>query len=38
MERRIKIYVQAHGFDVLQSIVDGYKNPATPSTYDNQSK
>jgi hypothetical protein len=28
----MKTYVHAHGFDVWKSIVDGYKDPATPPT------
>jgi hypothetical protein len=35
--RRMKTYVQAHGFDVWKSVVDGYKEPATPPT-DNDGK
>jgi hypothetical protein len=30
--RRMKIFVQAHGFDVWQAIVDRYKAPDTPPT------
>jgi hypothetical protein len=33
----MKMYVQAHGFDVWKSIVDGYKEPATPPI-DNRGK
>jgi hypothetical protein len=35
--RRMKTYVQAQGFDVWKSVVDGYKEPATPPT-DNDGK
>jgi hypothetical protein len=33
----MKTYVKAHGFDVLQSVVDGYKEPTTPPI-DNSGK
>jgi hypothetical protein len=35
--RRMKTYVQAHGFDVWKSVVDGYKEPSTHPT-DNDGK
>ena len=28
----IKTYIQEHGFDIWQSIVDGYTVPTIPST------
>ena len=28
--KRVKNFLQAQGFDVLQSIVDGYAMPTTP--------
>jgi len=28
----MKTYIQAHGFEIWQSVVDGYKEPAVPST------
>jgi hypothetical protein len=31
---RMKAYIQAHGFQVWQSIVDGYKAPTVPPTSD----
>jgi hypothetical protein len=34
----MKIYVQAHGFEVWQSIVDGYKEPTVPPSNDNGRK
>jgi hypothetical protein len=30
--RRMKTFLQAHGFDVWKAVVDGYKAPATPPT------
>ena len=30
--KRMKKILQAHGFDVWKSIVDGYTSPATPPT------
>jgi hypothetical protein len=30
--RRMKTYIHAHGFQIWQSIVDGYKEPAVPPT------
>ena len=30
----MKTYIQAHGFQVQQSIVDGYTTPAVPPTKD----
>jgi hypothetical protein len=30
--RRMKKYIQAHGFEIWQSIVDGYKEPEVPPT------
>ena len=30
--RRMKTYIQAQGFEIWQSIVDGYKEPTIPST------
>ena len=30
--RRMKTYIHAHGFEIWQSIVDGYKEPAIPPT------
>jgi hypothetical protein len=30
--RRMKTYIQAHGFEIWQSVVDGYKEPAVPPT------
>jgi hypothetical protein len=30
--KRMKTFLQAHGFDVWQSVVDGYTTPATPPT------
>jgi hypothetical protein len=30
----MKTYIQAHGFQVWQSIVDGYTTPTVPSTND----
>ena len=33
--RGMKTYVQAQGFDVWKSVVDGYKYPATPPIEDN---
>jgi hypothetical protein len=30
--RRMKTYIQAQGFDVWRSVVDGYKAPTTPPT------
>jgi hypothetical protein len=30
--RRMKTYIHAHGFEILQSIVDGYKEPTVPPT------
>jgi hypothetical protein len=35
---RMKIYVQAHGFDVWKSIINGYKYPATPPIDNNGNK
>ena len=29
---KIQTYIHAHGFDVWQSMVDGYKAPSTPPT------
>jgi hypothetical protein len=34
----MKKYVQAHGFDVWQSVVDRYKEPITPPTYNDGKK
>jgi hypothetical protein len=31
---RMKTYIQAHGFEIWQSIVDGYIVPAVPPTND----
>jgi hypothetical protein len=36
--RRMKTYVQAHGFDVWRSVVDEYKAPTIPLTYKNGKK
>ena len=30
--RRMKTYIQGHGVEIWQSIVDGYKEPAVPPT------
>jgi hypothetical protein len=30
----MKTYIQAHGFDIWQSIVDGYTTPTIPPTND----
>jgi hypothetical protein len=30
--KRMKTFLQAHGFDVWKSVVDGYTTPATPPT------
>ena len=30
--RRMKKYIQAHGFKIWQSVVDGYKEPTVPPT------
>jgi hypothetical protein len=30
--KKIQTYIQAHGFDVWKSMVDGYKSPTTPPT------
>ena len=30
----MKIYIQAQGFEIWQSIVDGYTTPAVPPTSD----
>ena len=32
MKRYIYIYIQAHGFEIWQSAVDGYKEPKVSST------
>ena len=34
----MKTYIQAHGFQVCQSIVDGYTTPAIPPTNDKAMK
>jgi hypothetical protein len=34
----MKTYVKEHGFDVLQSIVDIYKELSTPPTYNTGKK
>jgi hypothetical protein len=34
----MKTYVQAQGFEVWKSIVDGYKEPTIPPTNDNGKK
>jgi hypothetical protein len=36
--RRMKTYVQAQGFEVWQSVVDGYKEPVVPPTNENGRK
>jgi hypothetical protein len=36
--RRIKTYVQAQGFDFWQSLVDVYKEPATPPIDNDRKK
>jgi hypothetical protein len=36
--RRMKTYVQAQGFEVWKSVVDGYKEPTVPPTNDNGKK
>jgi hypothetical protein len=36
--RRMKTYVQAHGFEVWKSVVDGYKEPTVPPTNENGRK
>jgi hypothetical protein len=36
--RRMKTYVQAHGFEVWKSVVDGYKEPVIPPTNENGRK
>jgi hypothetical protein len=36
--RRMKTYVQAHGFEIWQSIVDRYKELDVPPTNDNGRK
>jgi hypothetical protein len=36
--RRMKTYVQAQGFEVWKSIVDGYKEPVVPPTNENGRK
>jgi hypothetical protein len=35
---RMKTYVQAQGFELCQSIVDGYKEPDVPPTNENGRK
>jgi hypothetical protein len=30
----MKTYIHAHGFEIWQSIVDGYTTPAVPPTND----
>jgi hypothetical protein len=30
--KRMKTYIQAHGFDVWKAVVDGYTTPTTPPT------
>jgi hypothetical protein len=34
----MKKYVQAYGFEVLKSIIDGYKEPIIPETNENGRK
>jgi hypothetical protein len=36
--RRMKKYVQAHGFDIWKSVVEGYKDPKTPPIDNNGKK
>jgi hypothetical protein len=36
--RRMKTYVQAHGFEVWKSVVYGYKEPTVPPTNENGKK
>jgi hypothetical protein len=36
--RRMKTYVQAQGFEVWKSVVDGYKEPTVPPTNENGRK
>jgi hypothetical protein len=36
--RRMKTYIQAHGFEIWQSIVDGYKEPAVLPTSERSIK
>jgi hypothetical protein len=36
--RRMKTYIQAQGFEVWKSIVDGYKEPVIPPTNENGRK
>jgi hypothetical protein len=35
---RMKRYIQAQGFEIWQSIVDGYKAPTVPPTHDKAMK
>jgi hypothetical protein len=32
----MKTYVQAHGFEVCKSVIDGYKEPSVLPTIDNR--
>jgi hypothetical protein len=36
--RRMKTYIQAQGFEIWQSIVDGYKEPTVPPTNEREIK
>ena len=36
--RRMKTYVQTHGFEFWQLVVDGYKEPIIPPTNENGRK
>jgi hypothetical protein len=36
--RRMKTYIQEHGFEIWQSIVDGYKEPTIPPTSEKAMK
>ena len=34
----MKTYIQAHGFEIWQSVVDGYKEPTVPPTSEKEVK
>jgi hypothetical protein len=36
--RRMKTYIQAHGFEIWQLVVDGYKEPVVPPTNEKTMK
>ena len=35
---RMNMYIQAHGFEIWQSVVDGYKEPGVSSTNEREIK